>query len=99
MIIKLSPQRSDTTLQVIKAGDTLTINGVPYNFSVIPEGATLPATATNCSFISGDVARIDGHLQLTLILPIGANPTAAQAFPLAIVDPPDGLLVLPGGAA
>jgi hypothetical protein len=95
MQIKLSPQRRDIVLTVSKAGDTLTINGQAFDFSVIPDGATLPGTAIDCEFVVGDVERIDGDLHITLILPHGPNPSPSIAFPALFVDPPDGDLELP----
>ncbi len=95
MIIKLSPQRRDDTLTVSKLDDILTINGVAYDFSGLLEGETLPREAIDCEFIASDADRINGELELTLLLPHGADPTQAQAFPEDIIDPPNGDLVLP----
>ena len=95
MHIKLSPQRRDDQITVIKSGDTLSVNGEVFNFSAIPEGATLPADAISSEFFSGPVERIDGVLHLTLTLPHGANPVEAVAFPADIVNPPDGEIELP----
>jgi hypothetical protein len=95
MNITLSPQRRDDTLTVTKQGDTLTINGTAYDFSVIPDGATLPKDATNCAWLASDVERIDGVLHLTLLLPHGANASQAARFPQPIINPADGVLELP----
>ena len=95
MKITLSPQRRDDTLEVIKAGDTLTINGVDYDFSVVTEGATLPRDAVDCAWLASDVERIDGVLHLTLILPHGAEASYAARFPTPLLDHADGLLELP----
>ena len=95
MIIQLSPQRRDDTLTVTKQGDTLTINGTAYDFSVIPDGATLPKDATDCEWLASDVERIDGVLHLTLLLPHGANASEAARFPQPIINPADGVLELP----
>lgn len=97
MNITLTPQRRDDTLTVSKQGDTLTINGTAFDLAVIPDGATLPATATGCEYLIGNVERINGVLHLTMLLPHGANPTQAQAFPQPIIDPVDGPLELPHG--
>lgn len=96
MHITLNPQRSDAALSVAKAGDTLTINGEAFDFSAIPEGATLPAEAVSSEFVAGPVERLDGVLHITLLLPHGANPPPEVAFPAPIIDPPDGPLALPG---
>jgi hypothetical protein len=95
MQIKLSPQRRDDTLTVTKQGDTLTINGTAYDFSVVPDGATLPKEATDCAWLASDVERIDGVLHLTLLLPHGANASEAARFPQPIINPADGALELP----
>lgn len=95
MKITLSPQRRDDTLDVIKSGDTLTINGVAYDFSVVPDGATLPRDAVDCAWLVSDVERIDGVLHLTLILPHGADASYEARFPTHLLDPADGLLEFP----
>ena len=95
MHITLIPQRRGDTLIVIKAGDTLTINDVDYDLSVIPEGATLPATATDCPYLMGDIQRIDGVLHLSLLLPTGIDATDAANFPEPIINPADGYMELP----
>ncbi len=95
MQIILSPQRRDDALVVTKAGDILTINGDQFNFSTLPEGATIEAGVVPCDWIVGPVERIDGKIHLTLILPHRPNPSQAVAFPAAISNPPDGPIALP----
>ena len=95
MRITLSPTRSDAPLSISKQGDALTINGVTYDFSVIPDGATLPASAVDCEYITGSVERINGVLQISLVLPHGPNPSQAVAFPEPLINPADGVLELP----
>ena len=95
MRITLFPQRRADTLTVSKAGDTLTINGIAYDFNVIPDGATLPASAVDCDYLTGDIERIAGVLHLTLILPTGPNASQAANFPAPIINPANGLLELP----
>lgn len=95
MQIKLNPQRRDDSLSVVKQGDTLTINGTEFDFSAVPEGATLPADAIDSDLFSGPVERIGGELVLTLTLPHGPNPSAAVAFPQPIVVTDNGPVELP----
>ena len=95
MIINLSPQRRDDTITVIKTGDTITINGVAFDFSQLPEGATLPASAVDSEFFCGPVSRVGGELELTLLLPHGPNPSQAQAWPETITMTDDGDVPLP----
>ena len=95
MNITIIPQRRDNTLSVTKAGDTLTINGMPFDFSVIPEGATLPASAVDCDYITGTVERKGGVLHLALLLPTGPDASQAANFPEPLINPADGVLELP----
>lgn len=95
MNITLSPTRSDALLSVAKAGDTLTINNEVFDFSVIPEGAVLPASAVSGDYFAGDITCIDGVIHLTLIAPHGQNRSHAAAFPEPLINPADGVLELP----
>jgi len=95
MIIKFSPQRRNDNLTLSKQGDILTINNIPYDFSPIPDGGTLPREAIDCEFICGDVERINGEIHISLILPHGPNPTRDVAFPEPITVIADGEVVLP----
>jgi hypothetical protein len=95
MHITLSPVRLDETLTVSRSGDVLTLNGEPFDFGPLPEGATLPAEAIGSEWIVGPVSRIDGDLHLTLRLPHGPNPSQAVAFPRPLVVMVDGEIDLP----
>ena len=95
MHIKINPQRRDDQITATKSGETITINGESFDLSAIPEGATLPADAISSEFFSGPVERVGGVLHLTLMLPHGADPVEAVAFPVDIIDPPDGEIELP----
>lgn len=95
MQIKFNPQRRDDTLTVVKQGDTLIVNGTEFDFSAVPEGATLPADAIDSDLFSGPVERINGELVLTLTLPHGPNPSKAVAFPEPITVSEDGPVLLP----
>jgi hypothetical protein len=95
MHITFTPQRRDDALVVSKSGDMLTINGAPFDFSVIPDGEILPASAVDCEFITGDIERVGGVLRLTLILPNSANASEAARFPEPLINPADGVLELP----
>jgi len=95
MTINISPQRRDDTLSVTKSGDVLTINGVEFDFSRVPEGGVLPQDAVDCPWLASDVERVDGELVLTLLLPHGANASEAARFPQPLVDVPDGEVEFP----
>lgn len=95
MIIKLSPVRSDVHLSVVKAGDTLELNGVALDFSRLADGATLPAESVGCNFVIAPVERINGALVLTLMLPHDADAPEGARFPVDLY-PADGQVQLPG---
>lgn len=95
MIIKLIPQGGIGILEVSKRGDVLTINSERFDFRELPEGAVLPASAVDCEFVVGDVARINGELVITLLLPCGPEASEAARFPSDIVSPSDGNVSLP----
>lgn len=95
MIIKLSPVRSDIGLSVVKLGETLELNAIAFDFSRLPDGATLPAEAVGCEFIVSPIERINGELVLTLMLPHAADAPAAARFPVDLY-PADGQVQLPG---
>jgi hypothetical protein len=95
MIIKLSPQRRDDTLEVVKAGNILTINGEDCDLTPMLEGSTLPRGAIGSLWFDGDVAMSNGELTLTLLLPLPSNYSPEQAFPADLVAVPDGAVVFP----
>jgi len=95
MKINLFPQRRDDALSLSKAGDILSINGDRFDFSSVPDGATIPAGSIPCDWIVGPVDRVNGEIHLTLILPHGSNPSEAVAFPEPIIDPPEGVIAVP----
>lgn len=97
MKISLSPQRRDDTLEVVKDGDSLILNGEVFDFSPLKDGQTLPQSAMNSIWFAGDVFREEGELNITLLLPHGINPTKSQAFPEIITNIPDGVVTLPQG--
>lgn len=96
MHISFSPMRRNDVLAVTKVGDVLTINGETLDLSALPDGATLPAGAVTCKWITGPIERIDGEIHLTLILPHGPNPPPEVAFPDPITVSTDGPITLPG---
>lgn len=95
MKISLSPQRRDDTLSLVRAGQTLVVNGEIFDFSGMEDGDTLPASAINSEWFIGQVDNLGGELEFSLILPLPANYSPEQAFPGALVDVPDGDILLP----
>ena len=95
MIIKLSPQRRDDSLVVVRAGSSLVVNGETFDFSLIGDGDTLPLSAIQSEWFAGDVNKVEGELTLTLILPNPWNYSPEQAFPVPLHDVPDGPIAFP----
>jgi hypothetical protein len=95
MKIKLSPVRLDETLSVVKNGSTLEVNGELFDFSRMVAGDTLPSSAIASGWFTADVDHINGELVVTLILPNPWNYSQEQAFPVDLVDVPDGPVVFP----
>ncbi|WP_230848476.1 hypothetical protein [Pseudomonas amygdali] len=87
--------KREQTLEVIKNGDILTINGEAFDFSPMPEGATLPVSAIKSEWFFGDAERTNGVLTLVMWLPLPANYSQEQAFPRDLVNVPDGPVVFP----
>ena len=81
MIISFSPMRRADALSVEKSGDVLTINDEAFDFTALPDGATLPQSAVACAWLASDVSRIDGVIHLTLIVPHGARAPQSTLFP------------------
>lgn len=95
MKINLSPQRRDDALVVSRTGDILTLNGENFDFSELGEGEVLPRDAVATSWLVSDITRVGGQIELSLILPLGANASEAARFPEALVLTEDGNVELP----
>ena len=95
MKIILSPQRRDDTVSYRKSGDTLLVDGEVFDFYRVEEGDVLPREAIKSEWFAGDVTRINGELQLALILPNPWNYSQAQAFPVPVSVTKNGLVELP----
>ncbi|WP_282372612.1 hypothetical protein [Pseudomonas sp. PS02290] len=95
MIIKLSPQRRDDTLEVIKIGKVLLVNGETFDLSPMTEGATLPWGAVSSMWFAGDIDMQDGEITLTMLFPLPYNFSQAQAWPVDLVNVPDGVVQFP----
>jgi len=95
MKITLHPVRADAALTLSRTGDTLTVNGVAFNFTALKDGDTRPRDAVDCPALLSDVTRIDGVLHLTLLLPHGANAPQETLFPEPLLVTQDGDIALP----
>lgn len=95
MRIKLSPVFGGDTLVVVKNGSALTINGKIFDLSPMADGDTLPFGAITSTWFPTDVEHFGGELVVTLRLPNPWNYSPEQAFPVDLVDVPDGRVALP----
>lgn len=99
MRIQFSPVRIDGTITVTKAGDKLTVNRRVFDFSVVPDGATLPADAIDSEWFAGPVERINGELVVTLRLPHGPDAPEHVRFPQPLENVQDGIVPIPAEEA
>lgn len=98
MKIKLSPMRMDETLTASVHGDAIKINDVNFDFGQFEDGESLPASAVNSPWVCGAVYRKNGEINMTLILPHGANAPHETRYPSALTEPMtivSGLVQLP----
>lgn len=95
MKIFMSPQRRDDIVSYQRSGDVIIVNGEAFDFSKVEEGDVLPREAIKSEWFSGRVTRVNGELELNLILPNPWNYSQAQAFPAPVLVSKDGLIELP----
>ena len=95
MKVNLSPQVRPGTLEVVRFGDVVVVNGTEFDFSAMGDGDTLPAGAVLSEWFVGPVDRVGAELELTLLLPLPPNYSAEQAFPMPIITLVNGLVPLP----
>jgi hypothetical protein len=95
MKITFHPMRSEARLKLERQGDVLRVNDKAYDFSAVPEGASLPHTAVKGSWLADDVTRENGVLHLAVILPISKNASKKCRFPAPIKLSKDGPVTLP----
>lgn len=100
MILTFSPQaglpdQSETEIRV--AGDVLTIDGVEWDFTAIPEGGEGAfGPEDNVPFI-GPIRRIDNVITATVIVRLGVDACADQPADPAhwIIQNADGDVAIP----
>lgn len=98
MLIRFSPVRSEMVLQILRHGDMLTVNGVDHDFGPLAEGAVLPQAAVAGGWLASDVTRREGRLELTVLLPHGAEAPPELRFPAPLLLQADGPLPRPQAA-
>lgn len=96
MKISFSPQFSDEKLEVLKTGESLTINGDFLDFSDLPNGASYPYEAIDNDMVIGGVSRVNGEIQITIRLPYNlSNPPRSVTFPNSVTVTTNGRVSLP----
>lgn len=93
MQIYFTPVRMDADLFVTVAGDVLTVNGEAFDFTPLPDNMVLPRDAVSSDWFAGDVSRVEGVLQLTLLLPHGGDAPDWMRYPDPVIAPLDGAVV------
>ena len=88
--INLSPQRNDIApLSASLSGYVLTVDGVPYDLSLIADEATVYHPVIQ------DCTRTGNDYELTLILTHGASAPEETRFPVPVIVTTDGEINFP----
>ena len=87
--ITFTPMRMEVPASASIAGDTLTVNGTPFDL----------ATPGACPWLVGQPVRAEGGWQLTLIAPHGGNAPFEARFPEPVRMAGDGAIPFPPFAA
>lgn len=96
MRIFFLPRRCDDALVLEKGiGNRIRINGELFNFDPLNNGDTIPGGAIPCDWIFGSVEKIDGEVWLSIVLPVGPNPSQAVAFPAPVTVTAEGPIAIP----
>ncbi|WP_193748203.1 hypothetical protein [Leisingera sp. ANG-M1] len=90
--INWTPVRRDAALAVAKQGSALVINGEVFDFTALPDGASLPQAAVGCEWLASDVENAGGAVCLTLCLPHGSDAPEETRFPQPVETAEDGPL-------
>lgn len=83
MKIKLTPILSDQKPpRVYVNKNTVRINGEPFDFSELPSGYSLPSSAVESEWFTGQIERSEsGEITVNLILPHSEDATENVRFP------------------
>lgn len=75
MKITLWPDLVSWPMDVSVNKDTLTINGESFDFSVIPDGYSLPGKAVGSKYFvdAAEIFRKDGVIHVSILLPVSAD--------------------------
>lgn len=79
--IKFSPIEGSKRIKIECKGDKLIINNEELDFSPLKEGEILPREAINNDYVLSDVKKVDGLIELTLLLTLDGTATQDEKFP------------------
>ena len=86
MKINLSPVFSEESIEASVNMDSITINGVAFDFSRLPAGYELPSSAIETEHFTGSVIRDEaGHIELTLRFPHPYDASENMRFPEPVI--------------
>lgn len=91
----LSPVRGNAPRSLSRQGAILTVDGIPFDFSLLGEGDSLPPEAVAGGWLVSDVVRNDGVLHLTVALPHASVAPPETLFPKPLHVTEDGSVDLP----
>ncbi len=90
MIITFSPIRDASTLEIVRQGTLLILNGVAFDLETLVD-----STPDDVHFVGPVTRDTEGRLRVMLRLPHGADAPQARLYPADIIDPPEGPVQLP----
>lgn len=82
--INFMPTRCDNLelLTVSVSKDTITINGIAYDFSPLKDGDTLPRQAfSDSGYIIGGVSRVGKDINISILMPYRYGAPESVTFP------------------
>lgn len=94
MKIRLVPIRMDERLTVSVQGDVLVLNGVALDLSKVTAKAPMQPGA-GMPWVQGEILRNGKVLEVTLLLPHGADAPEQTRFPADLLIVKDGPVELP----
>ena len=98
--LTLSPVRTSRPIAYAVEGDVLIVDGVPFDLTPLPEGASLPRAALGeggdpPDWLLSPIERRGGALHLTILVGLGPDAGEAARHPVPVGMLRDGPVPLP----